>query len=122
MAGLHLVRNRLRDIFETEQAALLSHARMEHDLQQQVAQFLAQFRHGVTLDRVGDLVGFLDRVRRDAGEILRQIPFAAVFGIAQPRHDGEQAIDLGFRCVRHDARVGPRARRVSSGLASTLDG
>ena len=34
----------------------------------------------------------------------------------------EQAIDLGFRCVRHDARVGPRARRVSSGLASTLDG
>ena len=49
-------------------------------------------RHVAALDRVGDLIGFLDRVGRDRREILLAVPRAAAIGIAQPRHDGEQAL------------------------------
>ena len=58
---------------------------MEHDLEQQVAEFVAQPRRLAALDRVGDLVGLLDRVRRDAGEILREVPRAAALRVAQAR-------------------------------------
>src|SRR3546814_4228749 len=33
----------------------------------------------------------LDGVGRDGGEVLLEIPGAAARGVAQPRHDGEQA-------------------------------
>ena len=42
------------------------HARMEHHLQQQVAEFVLQVGQVAAVDRVGDFVGLLDRVRRDA--------------------------------------------------------
>ncbi len=59
---------------EIERALLLRHAGMEHDLQQQVAEFLAQIAEVAARDRVGDLVGFLERVGRDGREILLQVP------------------------------------------------
>ncbi len=71
-----------------------SHARVEHDLEQQIAKFSAQFVHVVAIDRVGDLIGFFDRVRRDRAEILREIPIAAVRRVAQAGHDPEEAVDL----------------------------
>src|SRR3546814_3527200 len=37
------------------------------------------------------LVGLFDGVGRDGGEALLEIPRAAARGVAQPRHDGEQA-------------------------------
>jgi hypothetical protein len=43
---------------------------VEHHLQQQVAQLVLQIGQVVAVDRIGDFVGFLDGVRRDAGEIL----------------------------------------------------
>ncbi len=43
-------------------------------------------------DGIGDLVGFLDRVRHDRFEPLRAIPFASVHRIAKGGHDGEQAV------------------------------
>ncbi len=46
-----------------------------------------------SLDRVGDLVGFLERVRRDGTEILLQIPGATAPGIAEPGHDFQQAVN-----------------------------
>ena len=39
----------------------------------------------LALDRVGDLVGFLDRVGGDGREGLLDVPGAAALGIAQPR-------------------------------------
>ena len=94
MAAFHLVGDGPGDVGEVERAGLFRHPGVEHGLEQQVAQFVLQVGHVVAADRVGDLVGFLDGVGRDAGEILLQIPRAAAVRIAQRRHDGEQAPDL----------------------------
>ena len=56
---------------------LLGHAGVEDDLKQQIAQFVAQIGEVATRDRVGDLIGFLDRIGRDGRECLLQIPGAA---------------------------------------------
>ena len=56
---------------------LLRHASVEDDLQQQVAELVAQIDDIAALDRVGDLIGLLDREGRDGGEILLEIPWAA---------------------------------------------
>src|SRR4051812_29756725 len=66
---------------------------MEHDLQQKVAQLVLQVIEITAFDRVCDLVGFLDRVRRDRGEILRQIPGTTAAGGPEARHDGDQVFD-----------------------------
>ena len=75
-------------------AALLG-AAFPAPTEQEVAQFVLEGRHIVTLDGVGDLVGFFDGVGRDGPERLFDIPWAARFGIAQPCHDLEQARDAG---------------------------
>ena len=93
MAAHHLVADRSDDVGEGERALLLRHARMEHHLQQQVAQLVLQVAQVAAVDRIGDLVGLFDRVRRDAGEVLFDIPGATALRIAQARHDGEQAVD-----------------------------
>ncbi len=56
----------LDHVAEVERALLLRHAGVEHDLEQEVAQFVPQVDEIAARDRVGDLVGFLDRVGRDA--------------------------------------------------------
>ncbi len=86
---------------------------MEHHLQQQVAEFVAQVVEVAAVDRVGDFVGFLDGVRRDGGEALLQVPGAAALWIAQPRHDRQQAFDVAG-CAhasqsRHGKSGSPRA-------------
>jgi len=63
---------------------------MEHRLEQQVAQFAAQFVPGLALDGVGDLIGFFDRIGGDAGKVLFQVPGAAGGRIAQAAHDFQQ--------------------------------
>jgi hypothetical protein len=73
-------------------ALFLGHARMEHHLEQQIAEFVAQRRHVTGHAGLRHLIGFLDRVRRDRGEILLDVPWAALLRIAQPRHDRDQPI------------------------------
>ena len=66
------------DVVESRRApASLGHLGMEHDLEQQVAELVLERGHVVALDRVGDLVGFLDGVRDDGAEALLEIPGAA---------------------------------------------
>src|SRR5262249_20609753 len=77
---------RLSDIGKIEMTRLFSHARMEDDLEEEVAQFFLQRRHVVAFNRIGDSVGFLDRVGRDGGEALLGVPWAAMLAVAQPRH------------------------------------
>ena len=76
---------------EIERALFLRHLRMEHDLQQQIAQFLAQVAEIAPCDRISDLIGFFDRIGRDGREILFQIPRAAGDRRAQGGHDLEEA-------------------------------
>jgi hypothetical protein len=82
--------NRVGDIGKGEMPRFLRHAAVKHDLKQQVTQFLAQRGHVVARDGVGDFVCLLNGIRRDRGEILRQIPFAPTDRIAQPRHDRQK--------------------------------
>ena len=49
-----------------ERALLLRHAGVEDHLEQEVAEFVSQVVEVAAADRVRDLVGFLDRVGRDA--------------------------------------------------------
>ena len=77
VAAHHLVGDRLGDAVEIEQPGFLGHARVKDDLEQQVAQLVLKRRHVAALDRVGDLVGFLDRIGRDGREILLEVPRAA---------------------------------------------
>ena len=92
MAPRHLVAYCLDDIVEAKMSCLFGHARVEHDLQQQVAEFVAQPGEVAAIDRIGDFVGFLDRVRNDGLETLRAIPVASVLGMAQGGHDVEEAV------------------------------
>lgn len=71
MAPLELVADRGHDIAEAEETALLGDQRVENDLQLEVAKLVGERRHVVARDRVGDLVGFLDRVRGDRGPMFR---------------------------------------------------
>src|SRR5262249_41181184 len=63
-------------------------------LQQEIAELLAQVRQAAARDRVGDLVGFLDRVWRDRLEILLEVPRTTRNGRAQGRHDRNQLVDV----------------------------
>ena len=94
MAADQLFGDRLHDVAEIEQAFLGRHLGVKHRLQQQIAEFLAQIVEIVALDGVGDLVGFLDRVVADRREILLEVPGAAAIGVAQGRHDFDEAGDF----------------------------
>ena len=94
MAPHQLFGDRLDHVAELEQAGFLGHAGVKHDLQQQVAKLVAQIVEIAPLDRVRDLVGFLDGVGRDGGEVLLQIPRASGAGRSQRRHDLDQADDI----------------------------
>jgi len=82
MAPLHFVGDRLRDIVETKKTGFLSHAGMEHDLEQEIAELVFERRHVAALNGVGDLIGFLDRIGRDRREILFAVPRAALHRVA----------------------------------------
>jgi hypothetical protein len=90
MAGDHLVGQRGGHVVEVEGALLLGHAGVEHDLEEEVAQFLAQRAKIAAGNRVGHLVGFLDRVRRDGREVLLHVPGASGLRIPELGHDRQQ--------------------------------
>ena len=90
----HLGGDGLDDAAEVECALLLRHLRVEHDLQQQVAELVAQIDQIAARNRVGHLVGLLERVGGDGLEILLEIPGAAGDRRPQRRHDFEQPGDV----------------------------
>ena len=74
-------------VVEREGAALLGDAGMIDDLELEIAELVLERVHVAAADRVGDLIGFLDRIGRDRLEALLAVPFAARLRIAQPGHD-----------------------------------
>ena len=113
VAAHHLVGDRAGHVGEAEPPLLLGHAGVEHHLEQQVAQLVGQGGEVAPGDRVRHLIGFLDRVGRDAVEALRRIPWAAADRRAQGGHDVQQAAQLGFGIGGHagpcgDGWVAPR--------------
>jgi len=104
MAAHELVVNRGGDRGEVEPTALLGHAGVKHHLKQQVTELIAQPLALATLDGVGDLVGLLDGVRRDAAEGLLTVPGTAALRIAQARHQREQCAEGAFGLTHRQAR------------------
>ena len=92
--AFHLVGDCRGDVGESEKAFILSDLCVENDLEEEVAKFLAQVVHVAALDRVGNLIRFLDCVRRDGGEVLRPVPVAPG-GTPQARHDRGEAGEGG---------------------------
>ena len=94
MATLHLVANAVQYLVEREVAGFGRHLRVEDDLQRKIAEFVLEVREIAALDRVGDFIGFLDRVRRDRLERLLTVPRTAVHGVAEPAHDLNQIREI----------------------------
>ena len=80
-------------IIEGELSGLPGHGRVEHHLEQHVAQLLLQVVHVHAVDGVGSLIGLLQHILPDGPVGLRHIPGAAPGGPEQV-HDPEQVIHL----------------------------
>ena len=96
------------------------HARVIDDLQQEIAELVLELREIAALDRIRDLVGFLDRVGRDRAEVLLEVPRAAGARRAQRGHDLDQAGDVF--CWFHapqPRRSGGRGREEGSYARAT---
>src|SRR6516164_1004436 len=88
---------------------------MKDDLEEKITEFVFQRRLVVAGNRVGDLVSFLDRIRRDRCEILGTIPWTTVLRIAQLRHDCEEAVER-----RHHRRmISPNCGSSGSDVSTT---
>ena len=87
----HLLADGPGDLVEVEMAGLARHLGVVDDLQEQIAKLVLEIVEILASDRVGDLVGLLDRIGRDGREGLLDIPRAAAFRIAKPGHDFEQS-------------------------------
>ncbi len=125
MPADHLVGDSRRHRIEIEVAVFLGHARMEGDLKQQIAKFLAQRRHIAVLDRVGNLVGFLDRVGGNGGESLLDIPGTSVLGVSELDHDLQQTVKISghfrsssFRHLRDRGSPGQLTGQSGDGNAN----
>ena len=94
MPANKLRRNCLNHVAKVEAALFLRHAGVKDDLQQQITKLVLKVVQIIARDRVGDLVGLLDRIRRDAREVLLQIPRAAGLGRAQRSHDFDEPVDV----------------------------
>ena len=92
-----LLGDRLDDVTECESILLFRHAGVKNDLQQQIAQFLTEIGKIIALDRVGNLIGFLKRVRRNRREVLRQIPRTTGLRGPQRGHDFKKPADIAGR-------------------------
>ena len=86
----------VRHIGQRKLAGVRRNLRMQHDLHEHVAEFLAQMRHVVRLDAIERLVGFLDHILADALMRLLAIPRAAI-GLTQTPDGLHQMLQLGRR-------------------------
>ncbi len=87
--ALELLADPGHDVAEVERARLLGHPRVEYHLEQKIPELAAKILERAALDRVGDLVSLLDRIRGDRREGLLEIPRAAGARLAEPGHDLE---------------------------------
>ena len=109
MADDELAADFVADVADIERALLLGHTGVEHDLQHQVAQFLAEKDVVVVVDGLDDLIGLLDEIFADRPVRLLTVPGAAP-GRAEQLHYGAEVGEViacfGQKCgcfFVHDA-------------------
>ncbi|MNN07168.1 hypothetical protein D3C81_1199860 [compost metagenome] len=108
MAAHQLVGNAVDHLVETEALLFAGQLRVVDDLEQQVAELLAQVGEVATLDGVGDFIGFFQGVGDDARVVLLQVPRAAMLRIAQARHQVQQVVELIHPWHPRRDRAAPR--------------
>ena len=86
MAAPHLVIDACRDIGEIEVPEFLGHAGVKHDLEQQVAEFIAKRGHVVAGNGISDLIGFFERIRGYRREVLLEVPRATCLRVTKRGH------------------------------------
>lgn len=91
MAADHLGGDGLDNVREGEFAGFLRYLGMVDDLQQEVTEFVAQIVEIAARDGIRHLVGLLDRIGRNCGEVLLDVPRAPGLRRPQRRHDLDQA-------------------------------
>jgi alanine racemase len=114
MASLHLRDEPIDDIMEVEGSPLLGDDRVEEDLQEEIAQLLAQQCVVGGAYRLLDLVSLLQQVRTEGLVGLRRVPLATAAEVA---HQRECVVEGGLFLLRHD-RPGYTIR---STVASPMD-
>jgi len=92
MAAYHLLGNGGGDGGKVEFVPFRRHLGIEHDLKQQIAQLILERGEIAGLDRFHHFIRLFQGMRSDGGEVLFEIPRAAIVPIAQAGHDIEQAI------------------------------
>ncbi|MGY4437162.1 hypothetical protein ACVWWO_009639 [Bradyrhizobium sp. F1.13.1] len=97
MAPDHFSRDGLDDIAKSKGVLLRRHLGVEDDLEQQVAELLAEIVEIAAADGLDYLIGFLNRIGRDGRKILLEVPGAAGHRRAQRRHDLDQAGNVAGR-------------------------
>ncbi len=97
MAADHLSCDRLDHVAEGKGVLLFRHAGVIDDLQQEIAQFLAEVIEIAARDRVRYLIGLLDRVGRDRRKVLLEVPRTTGHRRAQRRHDLNEAGNIAGR-------------------------
>ncbi len=110
----HLVRHGADHILKGEMPGFLSHLRVKDRLEEKVAQLSLQLIIGLPFDGVGDLIGFLDRVGGDGGEILFHVPRTTALRVTQAAHDFQQALDT--RIAVMDQRIFSHCEPFRSGV------
>ncbi len=93
------------DILHRERAALGFHLRVQRDLKQHVAQFLAKKGTVAQVDGVHHLVGLFNEILPDAGVCLLLVPRAPVGGVAQQRDNGAQVVHCEALPLRPRAKL-----------------
>lgn len=101
MPRAHLGEEAVGDVGQRERAALFRDHRVKQDLEEQVPELFAQTYVVTRLERVVDLVGFLDQVGAQRLMVLRRIPLAALSQVAHQRQRifKRRFHLLGLQCI-----------------------
>ena len=125
----HEVADAIRHGDDAHLAEELGDLRMQHHLQQQVAQLFFEVAVIAVADRISYLMGFLEHVGHQGGVGLPQIPGTAALRVAQLGHHSDQLAQrcggFGRGCHRFPAQASappshsrPNRRLRSAGSAA----
>ena len=95
-----LVYQRVDDMREVEQPALLTHLCIKNHLEEQISKLLCEVWVIAVLYCFHQFIGLLQGRRDDGGKILLQVPGTALVRVTQSLHDPQQIRDAVARLSR----------------------
>ena len=108
----------LGDVRQRPRAALLEQQRQEVDLEEHVAELVAQLGVVVGVGRRGQLVGLLDRVRHDRALVLLAVPRALAAQAARERVEPGHGLRVVVDAAHGRGRRRTRGRACATAAAT----